>query len=362
MINVLIITSPEDSHAINIMLALERRGCHPVMWFTADFPNQQCHSFSFYNNELYWESEGTNFTIKNDHFDVVWFRRPKKPFVAKAIQSEDKQNAQKENLMLFNSFWEVIAQNAIWINPVKHAKAANSKLLQLQLAKQLGLIIPKTLVSNDPARIKDFIANLHSPVIYKTLHPLHWVEHDKLYLTYTNTVTLADLPYDEVLQSVVGIYQQRIPKAYEVRVTYFGDYYVAVRINSQANVRCRMDWRAVPTEMLEIERVTLPQCIDYKCQALMKALGLLFGCFDFIVTPENDYIFLEINEAGQFLWIEELNHEITMLEYFTNFLMTKGRNADVKNNTPIVLAHLRESAQLYFEHVTTVHQNTHILN
>ncbi len=60
----------------------------------------------------------------------------------------------------------------------------------------------------------------------------------------------------------------------------------------------------------------------------MKKLGLVFGCFDFIVTPDNEYYFLEINEQGQFLWIEEVNPDIKMLDAFVNFLINK--------NSPVV--------------------------
>ena len=35
-------------------------------------------------------------------------------------------------------------------------------------------------------------------------------------------------------------------------------------------------------------------------------MGLNFGAFDFIVTPDNKYIFLECNPNGQWLWIELL--------------------------------------------------------
>jgi len=30
----------------------------------------------------------------------------------------------------------------------------------------------------------------------------------------------------------------------------------------------------------------------------MKKLNSIFGCFDFIVIPENEYVFLEVNEIG----------------------------------------------------------------
>lgn len=41
-----------------------------------------------------------------------------------------------------------------------------------------------------------------------------------------------------------------------------------------------------------------------------------------IVTPGGDYVFLEVNEMGQFLWIEAANPEIRLLDHFCSFLMS----------------------------------------
>jgi len=38
---------------------------------------------------------------------------------------------------------------------------------------------------------------------------------------------------------------------------------------------------------------------------LVARLGLRFGAIDIIVTPDDRYVFLEINPNGQWLWIEE---------------------------------------------------------
>ncbi len=38
----------------------------------------------------------------------------------------------------------------------------------------------------------------------------------------------------------------------------------------------------------------------------MKTLGLCYGAVDMIITPENEYVFLEVNPSGQWGWIEEL--------------------------------------------------------
>jgi hypothetical protein len=34
--------------------------------------------------------------------------------------------------------------------------------------------------------------------------------------------------------------------------------------------------------------------------------GLVYGTIDLIVTPDNRYVFLELNSAGEYSWIEEL--------------------------------------------------------
>lgn len=57
-----------------------------------------------------------------------------------------------------------------------------------------------------------------------------------------------------------------------------------------------------------------------KCLALVKNLGLVFGCIDMIVTPEGKYVFLEINPNGQWMWIEELS-ELPIAESIVSMLI-----------------------------------------
>ena len=53
----------------------------------------------------------------------------------------------------------------------------------------------------------------------------------------------------------------------------------------------------------------LPTWVADFCTTFLHRLHLNFGCFDFIVTPEGEYVFLECNPNGQWLWIE---HETGM--------------------------------------------------
>lgn len=321
--NILIPTMPDDPHAIYVQLALESLGHECCLLFTADLPSLQRHVFELQKGEVIWTASGTDLEVcKNTSFDVVWYRRPRQPVLPDIIHPDDEKVASRENRALFHTIWNVIASNARWVNPPKCAIAANCKLLQLKMASKIGLNVPATIISNDPIKIKEFIKNNKAEkVIYKPLMPPVWIKDDKIKLTYTDTIELDDLPLDSVLQLTPGIFQKKIPKAFELRVTFMGGFCIAVKINSQIHPKGIMDWRYVPPQELSIEKFELPFDIIEKCIALMKSLDLVFGCLDFIVTPSGEYYFLEINEQGQFLWVEDLCPDIKMLNSFVNFLI-----------------------------------------
>lgn len=45
--------------------------------------------------------------------------------------------------------------------------------------------------------------------------------------------------------------------------------------------------------------------------ALLRHADLLYGALDFIVTPNGEWIFLELNPNGQWAWITPTRHLIT---------------------------------------------------
>jgi hypothetical protein len=337
MVKVLIPTKPDDAHALYVKLALERKGHEAVLWYIADFPEQQMHSFRLHHGAIEWMAHGLDFAVqKNDEFDVVWLRRPQKPIVPDFLHADDRANAQRENNEFFKYMWQVIAPYACWINSPAQQASANCKLRQLQAAVMSGLAIPASLFSNDPEQIKSFIeANRSTGVIYKPVFPVFWVTEDTLRLTYTREITDTELPHDLVLQATPGIYQQKINKAYELRVTMFGEMARAVKLDSQTHPHAKIDWRSVSCFEIPVTEYQLPEKIREQCSYLLKLLGLKFGCFDLIVTPEGEYYFLEVNEQGQFLWIEEVNPLIKMLDTFSNFLIAAG-GGSLSTETEIV--------------------------
>ncbi len=98
---------------------------------------------------------------------------------------------------------------------------------------------------------------------------------------------------------------------------------MATKLHPNLALNGKVDWRCIGKEQFLVEPWELPTEVKFKIHCLMRNLGLVFGSIDFIVTANNEYVFLEVNEQGQFLWIEELNPSIKMLDIFIKFLLSK---------------------------------------
>ena len=49
----------------------------------------------------------------------------------------------------------------------------------------------------------------------------------------------------------------------------------------------------------------MPDEVVVKLRAFMGVLGLIYSAIDMRLTPDGEYVFLEVNPAGQWLFIED---------------------------------------------------------
>jgi len=99
------------------------------------------------------------------------------------------------------------------------------------------------------------------------------------------------------------IFQAYVPAEVDLRVTVVGDHLFPAAIHSQSTdypVDFRMSLGQARTEPAE-----LPADVHCQLKVLMDRLGLVYGAIDMRRTPQGEYVFLEINTAGEFLFIEE---------------------------------------------------------
>jgi len=67
-----------------------------------------------------------------------------------------------------------------------------------------------------------------------------------------------------------------------------------------------VDWRKTTNAKLPHYPLTLPIEIEKHLLNFMQLLGLTFGAIDMIQTPDGEFVFLEVNPSGQWLWIDDI--------------------------------------------------------
>jgi glutathione synthase/RimK-type ligase-like ATP-grasp enzyme len=213
--------------------------------------------------------------------------------------SDEAAFARREWSVLLESLPE-LAGDALWVNDRRAQKRAERKPYQLALAMQAGFAIPPTLVTNDPSAAKSFLTRFGGG-IYK---PLSWFYAPPDTILYTNVVSADDVIANErSLELAPGIFQARVEKAHELRVTIVGDRVFAAKVDSQSRLDTAIDWRRNSLEV-SYDPVELDRMLEHNLLRMQAQLGLAFGAYDLIVTPEGETVFLEVNPSGQWLWIE----------------------------------------------------------
>lgn len=273
-----------------------------VAWLQGgDFPNGLTLSIGQQEGRCESRFEAVDATGADDSVRSVWVRRAVEygpfPEAFARLSTAEARIARGECIAMRRSFLGCFARSALWVNPWDRIAPAENKALQLRVAAELGFQVPATLMSNCPQRIRAFIRQQGGAVAYKGFGPLG---------IDTTAVSEADLPEDDALVRMLpGIYQQIIAKACELRVTVVGQRVFAYRIDSQSTQKGRLDWRAAYDE-IDVAATSLPSAVEQRCMDVCRSLGLAYGALDLVRTPTGEYVFLEVNESGQFVFLENM--------------------------------------------------------
>jgi glutathione synthase/RimK-type ligase-like ATP-grasp enzyme len=293
---IIIISEPADVHAQAVIKELETLGVKDVRILNfQDFPTKMSLAMKITN---YSDSEFiVNFpdgrAVSMDEVISVWWRRPQAFGIPQKMAPAARQFAMTETATAFQGMWQSTA--TLWVNDILRDAAASHKPWQLELAKQLGLRVPDTLMTNDPVAAKTFWQKYPGSVVYKC-----FVE---TYHSWRETRILK--PEEEKLAGNIRlapvIFQEYIPAAVDLRITAIGPKLMAAEAHSQQgeykiDVRLNNDIPYKPHQ--------LPDDVERKLLKMMRRMGLEYGAIDMRLTPEGEYVFLEVNPAGQFLYVE----------------------------------------------------------
>jgi len=309
--SILVVSSKVDIATDYVILKLQELDSDVVRINTEDFPLASKSSFkmsgALSRPSVNWITPmGKRLDLQR--LRSVWFRRHRLPRMPGSMGPADEEYCLREaDWFVKGVLYSFTAseENLAWMNHPSNAQFAESKIYQLTVANSLGLKIPSTLVSNNPEEIREFFDECSGSVIAKPLRLGYFDHGDRQTCVYTVQIRREDLADNSPLQLAPVIYQGLISKKCDVRVTVVGDRLFAAAIDSQSVPSAVTDWRQADTGKLPHAVHTLPDSIQAKCLELMQALGLSYGAIDLILTPENEYVFLEINPGGQLVWLED---------------------------------------------------------
>ena len=313
--SVLLITESIDIHCRAMKWALEENGVEADLWTFATFPENQRLSVRICQEKQEAELKNSVWHASAP-YTSIWLRRPTKArTVSQLLAKADVEMALHESTLLLDALRPVLAAQSTWINPLGSRAQALSKLHQLLMAKESGLAIPDTLVSNNPADIRAFFREHHGNIIYKPFHQAGWTSQvdQASYAASASRLTEDQLNDDVSITSCPGIYQSYVSKKAELRITFFGDEYYAVRIHSQETIDGKTDWRANAQRDARLEVAVLEASLLDKCKAFVSRMNLLHGSLDIVEQSDGPEVFLEVNEMGQFLWLETKDTPLPML-------------------------------------------------
>jgi glutathione synthase/RimK-type ligase-like ATP-grasp enzyme len=293
---ILVLSTPGDEHAQVVLAELERRGAATTLLDLAEFPQRLAVGLSYECGEREFRFGCDERGLDLDDCGAVWWRRPQHPTISSDISKPShRQFAFNECAEALQGLWHAV--DAFWMNDPARDHVAQRKAYQLRVAQEVGLDIPRTLISNCPQEVRRFVDRVGADrVIYKSFSATETEWRETRLLREDALAVLEHVRYAPV------IFQEYVEADVDLRVTVVGDEIFPAAIYSQETsyaVDFRMD-----IAHARIEATSLPEAVDAGLRALMRRLGLVYGAIDLRRTPDGRHVFLEINPAGQFLFVE----------------------------------------------------------
>lgn len=293
---ILVVSYPGEEHADAVVPHLERAGREVLRIDMADFPARTPLALAWTGAGPPSLAVGGPGGTDLAGARVGWWRRVRPHAVDPTVTAaEMRAFAESETAHAVGGMLDSLPCR--WVNPRAADEAAHRKPLQWTVAQQIGLAVPRTLVTTDPDEARRFVgAAGPNGVVFKSFLASipSWRE--------TRLVGPADLGRLELVRLAPVIFQDYIPGV-DLRVTVVGEEVFAAEIDAR-NTAYPFDMRMVIGEA-SVCPVTLPGPVRDKLLALQRRLGLDYGAVDLRRTAEGEHVFLEVNPAGQWLFVEE---------------------------------------------------------
>ncbi len=290
---VLVVTSLHDPTADVVISELHGRDVPVVRLDSGDFPASLSVEAEVTEHGLQGLLITPSRTADLSNVRSLYYRRP----TGFAFPHLDEQDARFALTQARYGLGGVLASlpGCLYVNHPHRIGDAEFKPAGLTSAVDAGFLVPPTLITSSPDAAREFI-KARGSVIYKPLsNPVYRVDG------VSSAVKVAEVSAADIDDNVAGtahLFQKRVPKVADVRMTVIGREVFCVRIDSGL-----LDWRT-DYSRLTYTPVEAPPGIRSALHRYMNRFKLVFGAFDFAIDEDGRWWFLECNPSGQWHWLE----------------------------------------------------------
>jgi len=322
---ILIITHTEDNFSIEKVTEYVEKNGFEVIRFDVDlYPLQNKLSTVFENGSWVSILETPETKYRLDDIAAVWYRRAYN--IGRGLKEELDAKfygaAMGEIRNTLFGFLESI--DAYSLGKPGVYRRLDSKEEQLKIADKIGLKIPETCLTNNPEDARQFIIK-HKNVVAKMQTGFAIYEDGVESVVFTNVIGEDKLEELDSLLYCPMQFQKKIEKKKELRITVVGQDVYAFEIDSQQFEDAKVDWRKDGVNLIDKwVRTQLPADVETKILELLNVYNVDYGAIDMIVSPEDDYYFIEINAAGEFFWLDNLTEDNLISKSIADVLCDKA--------------------------------------
>jgi MvdD family ATP-grasp ribosomal peptide maturase len=304
---ILIITHTGDNFSIEKVTEYITKNDFEVIRFDVDlYPLKNKLSTSFQDGEWVSILETSEKKYRLDDIAAVWYRRAYNIGAGLKEELEAKFYGASMGEIRTTLFGFLESIDSYSLGKPSVYRRMDSKEEQLKIADKIGLKIPETCITNNPEEAKKFILK-HKNVIGKMQAGFAIYEDGVENVVFTNVIEEKNLEELDSLLYCPMQFQKKIEKQKELRVTIVGQDVYAFEVDSQQSDDAKVDWRKDGVNLIDKwVRTELPREIEVKILELLDVYNVDYGAIDIIVSPEDEYYFIEINAAGEFFWLDNL--------------------------------------------------------
>jgi len=307
---IVIITIKDDFHALTVQKVLREGGY------------QNCHIFECDRvsgeHRVHWaitpdgavgrllRGDGTHINVAD--IELIWWRR------VHSDQDLDESVTDEYQRALINNDCRGALNGILascfkgqWVSSPEATDRASDKLYQLTIAREVGFRVPETLISQSWEQVAEFTKRLNDKVIVK---PVVGAAGPLLFTQFVGDPRRLD---PKSFQVCPAIYQEYIEGSEHIRLNCFGDQSFAALIETSD-----LDWR--PNLKVPIRSWPVPASLHQQVRAVLDRLGLAMGIVDIKRTPDGQFVWLEVNPQGQFLFLQPLTN-MPLDQCFADYLL-----------------------------------------